>query len=319
MKPRVLSLLGVLHVLVTTLLLGCSGPFAVEDEAADSLDIGALVGSLPGTGVGDWSPAWSPCGNRIAFSHSAQDLADTSGVYLYDLGSREIRLLVEIGADHLDFSPDGQRIAYSYMNFGTGGTDVYIIEIQERSIKRVTSYEGNDSYPHWSPDGEWIAFDSNKDAIRGSWPYSLWVIRPDGTARAEITRPPEYGYDEGEMRGPDWSPDGEYLVFTVSGELELFVMKPDGSGFRQLTDNKERRQKFRNPCWSPDGRRIAWQCNSLSGERQIWVINADGTQPVRVVRGGSLPSWSQDSRYLVYVGFGENEGLNIVKVENSGQ
>jgi len=215
--------------------------------------------------------------------------------------------VTEHGAQALDYSPDGEYLAFSYMNFDGGSIDIYVLEIATGSTRSLTG-EGNDCFPAWSPDGEWIAFDSNRESDMGMW-HRLWLIRLDGSDIKLVRQPSSY---TGLMRDPDWSPDGQRLVFTDAMD-ELYIVGLDGGGFRQLTDNKYLRHGFRNPSWSPDGGRIAWECNSWSGEYQIWVINVDGSSPVRLVRGGMEPSWSPDGCFIVYADAREY-GLRVIEV-----
>ena len=96
------------------------------------------------------------------------------------------------------------------------------------------------------------------------------------------------------------SPDGRWLVFsTASPQEDLFVVRTDGSGFRQLTNDV---YKDRNPGWSPDGGQILFY-SDRSGRYEAWTIRPDGSglQPVTATRGEPVfyPLWSRDSRWLV--------------------
>ena len=104
-----------------------------------------------------------------------------------------------------------------------------------------------------------------------------------------------------QARDPQLSPDGEWLAFWEGGKQEdIFVMKTDGSGLRQLTNDV---YKDRYPRWSPDGSRIAFHSNR-AGKHDIWLINPDGSALERLTYAPApavyTPVWSPDGKRLVY-------------------
>ena len=86
------------------------------------------------------------------------------------------------------------------------------------------------------------------------------------------------------------------------GNLEIYVMDGDGRNQRRLTVNPS---VDRYPTWSPDGKKIAFvsdRNNVNKDHRQIWVIDADGKNPIRLTDGlvDSYPDWSPDGTRIVY-------------------
>jgi len=99
------------------------------------------------------------------------------------------------------------------------------------------------------------------------------------------------------------SPDGEWLAYNqTEGQTDLFVVRKDGSGMRQLTNDSFKESA---PAWSPDGKRIAFP-SSRSGKMDIWIINVDGSglQQVTDQVGDILakPQWFPDGKRLAVFG-----------------
>jgi Tol biopolymer transport system component len=101
------------------------------------------------------------------------------------------------------------------------------------------------------------------------------------------------------LRSPVPSSDGKWVTFSSGLPREdILVMRTDGSGTRQLTDDPH---SARMPVWSPDDKRIAF-CSNRSGKYEIWIINADGSglQQLTQVAGAQVvsPVWSPDGARL---------------------
>jgi len=161
---------------------------------------------------------------------------------------------------------------------------------------RLTFDPANDYGATFSPDGEFLAFISNRGGDE-----DIYLMRIQTGSVQNLTNTPSDS--EG---SPAWSPDGQQLAYVagVKGSLEIFVMNADGTDVRQLTDNPG---MDRFPAWSPDGAQIAFSTevegiNSINIE--IYVMNADGSNSCRVTNAPGIddqPSWSPDGMELVYV------------------
>jgi Tol biopolymer transport system component len=104
---------------------------------------------------------------------------------------------------------------------------------------------------------------------------------------------------------PDWSPDGERILFTTSrdGFQELYTMSPDGSNLQRLTVNEGLNDL--QGVYSPDGSMIAYSTNYSVGDAsgEIWVMNADGSSQRRLTnndRYDDQPVWSPDGTRLAF-------------------
>ena len=86
---------------------------------------------------------------------------------------------------------------------------------------------------------------------------------------------------------------------TRDGNSEIYVMDGDGRNQRRVTVNPT---DDGDPAWSPDGTKIAFVSNRNKGYIQIWVIDADGKNPIRLTDGSvdANPDWSPDGKLIAY-------------------
>jgi Tol biopolymer transport system component len=157
-------------------------------------------------------------------------------------------------------------------------TEIYTIESNGYGVRRLTNATGEDNGPAWSPDGQKIAFESDRDVPGGS--ADLYVMNADGNDQHKLTN--SAGVSEVSAA---WSPDGTRIAYWRRGEdLEsIGVINADGTGERMLTGPDE---PAADPAWSPDGEWIAyttWTDNLDSPE--IWVMRGDGSQKRKLVSG----------------------------------
>jgi TolB protein len=215
------------------------------------------------------APQWSPAGDTILFgvgTYQAFFNGFVSRIMSHDdrvEGGAQIAVVnpdgtgfreITSGANNNGFpsmAPDGKR--FVYRSFGPDGEGLRIMNIETRAVTTLTT--GYDNFPLWSPRGDRIVFSrvANGD-------YEIYTIAPDGSDVKRLTS----------ARGNDahqgWSPDGEHIVFATSrmgfkdeGAYtdapqpygELFVMRADGTGVEQLTDNQ---WEEGTPAWRPGSR-----------------------------------------------------------------
>lgn len=145
-----------------------------------------------------------------------------------------------------------------------------------QNAARLTSSPGDDDEPCFSPDGEWIVYQSRDETGKPD----LWVVPAQGGKPQRITNGPGYNCF------PSWSPGGGQIVFASDpdGEYDLFVIEDEDGNWsepRNLTNTPRVREFL--PCHSPDGQQIAFSAWEPSGYRlgdgPICVMPAEGAQP----------------------------------------
>ena len=143
----------------------------------------------------------------------------------------------------------------------------------------------------WSPDNLQIAFSRLCDGCSDS---GLYVMNADGTGLRQLF--------EKNIRGPQWSPDGQQILFTGQTYSygvwnQIFVINVDGTGLRQFHPYNGY-NSF--PVWSPDGTRISFDSDQEAG-RYIYVVNADGTEVSETfTRKSGRPVWSPDGQRIAF-------------------
>lgn len=226
-------------------------------------------------------PDWSADGTKIAYARCGLGELSNCDIWVMDDdGSNQTRLTTTPDAQETwpAWSPDGTKIAYT-SNLDDPFQDVYVMDADGSNQTRLTTMSGFDAFPEWSPDGTLIAFTSNRSALD-----DIFVMDPDGSNQTRVTRGPKI--DE----RPDWLPDGTTIVFSRNGN-DLWTVAPDGTALTQITFT-ENRSEFA-PAYSPDGTKITFNRVTNAGRIGLWIMNADGTNPVQQTFGlqDFFPDW----------------------------
>jgi eukaryotic-like serine/threonine-protein kinase len=247
----------------------------------------------------DWNPVWSPDGKYLYFASDRGGSMNLWRVPIEEntgkvLGPPEAVTTPSPYSAHLSFSRDGKRIAYAQIVRSANLQQVGFDPRREKATGqpiRITQGSRHANTPALSPDGEWLAFDS-----QGSPQDDLFVIRRDGTFLRQLTE------DIHKDRRPSWSPDGKRLAFFSdrSGKWEIWIINPDGSGLQQLTYTSH---AVINPVWSPDGTRLAYRnagsSPSIIEIRKPWREQSPVVLPsTRYFSDWFAWSWSADGQKL---------------------
>ena len=96
----------------------------------------------------------------------------------------------------IDIAPNGKTLIFDLLG------DLYVLPLQGGKAERITSGLGFDSQPMFSPNGEWIAFISDR-----SGSDNLWIARPDGSDARRLS-----DESQADMISPAWTPDSLYVV-----------------------------------------------------------------------------------------------------------
>lgn len=202
----------------------------------------------------------------------------------------------EVGVDFdPEIAPGGDFYVFSSTRHRPTA-DIYSSTIGSTAITQLTSDPAHDVMPAISPDGQRIAFASNRN---GSW--DIYLMSIDGGQAVQITN------DTAQELHPSWSPDGRTIAFCRLGETsdrwELWTIDADVPGnMTYLTYGLF-------PEWQPNGNLIMFQRSRDRGDRffSVWTIDYERGEALRPTEIASSsvaaiinPTWSWDGRYVAF-------------------
>jgi Tol biopolymer transport system component len=244
-------------------------------------------------------PHWSPHGHRIAYW--AVSVPGQKDIWTLSIsGGVPVRVTNDAAVNwNPVWSPDGN---YIYFSSDRGGsTNLWRVAVEEKSGKvlgppePITTPATDAAHISFSRDGRQLAY------VQRTYTANLHKVGFDPATQKVVGQPTAITQGSREVVQPSPSPDGQWLAFASGGKQEdISIIRTDGTGLRQLTDD---RSIYRAPCWSPDGKKIAF-FSSRSGNLEVWTINPDGSGLQQLTYEGRgrvwFPGWSPDGARLAY-------------------
>ena len=272
--------------------------------SADGEDPVKVSGALPET-LSQTGPTWSPDGRMIAFGRIVRTPLFSYELWVIPLTEKggptasPVQIELPEGGILAGWTPDnkiGLLIRTPYHNY------VYTVPVSGGKATQVSPLDGLASHPHWSPDGKRIFVRWNQGGL-GSIPR-------DG---GEVSVHPAH---EGAFKngfftiypgaGNSVSPDGKSVVFsagTATSGPNIYTIPAEGGEPKQIISGGK------YPCWSPDGRWIAYLNSEVIADKKnittILKVPAEGgeaqkitTESANVTEAGL--DWSPDGKTIVY-------------------
>ncbi|MDQ3871487.1 MAG: hypothetical protein M3301_07735 [Chloroflexota bacterium] len=215
-------------------------------------------------------------------------------IAVVDADGRDRRVLTPSGFQGQPaWAPDGDRIVFE-RDAGPGDNGLWTMHPDGSDPRRLTRNPyagaecGCDTDPAFSPDGRRISFVRVRSETSGRG--ALFVMDGNGRHPRRIT---SWRLDPGIKHA--WKPDGSQIMVSSNAHPQpgessnLYVLRPDGTGLRALTDFAGGTPNALAGSWSPDGRLIAFKSDE-SGAYQIHLMNADGSDRRRITHNLTEPS-----------------------------
>jgi len=306
------------------------------------------TGTALSVAAGLSQPQWSPDGTEIAFESqldaSGSNLVNptlASNIWRINADGTGLRpLTIDVVSGIANTSPrwslDSARIEFLSSRRADGTSNPrFVLDLWQvngdgtgliplsPSSPPVAEFDVGVSEYEWSPDGTQMVFVTDRKGTNQfgfANAADVYRVKADGTGLIDLTN--ATGLNAGSADA-HWSPDGTQIVFTSgldihgsglqNGNLNIWRVKPDGTGLTPLTQATARGADSRNPRWSPDGSEIVFEslrnvdgADAPNTALNIWKMKADGTSPMPLTRStataanSSNPLWSPDGTQIVF-------------------
>ena len=283
-----------LCLLIIFILSACQADFEMPVDTYE-LQIN-LNGSLQ-------NPAWSPDGKQVVFTRFRNGYNQgPADIFIFDFDSQEIIELVNNQADNVNlpgstWNSENHHIVFS--STISEHDEIFSIDTHNREAIpiQLTSREYQMAYePSYSPDGEWIIFESHElDTEDGG---VIMKVKLDGENQYIPLTPSNI-----DCRQPNWSPDGKHILYQAynNQQWNIWIMDADGKNHHQLTSGPGDKT---DASFSPDGQWIVFSADNPEIKfSELFIQSIFDSQAIQLTDYGiyvGAPSWSPDGNQIIF-------------------
>jgi dipeptidyl aminopeptidase/acylaminoacyl peptidase len=213
------------------------------------------------------------------------------------------------------WSPDGKRVVV--VTNLSGRDNLWLVPSDGGWPQQLTVSDQRQYRPAWSPNGSWIAYQSDYD---GNEQWDLFLVSPVNGEVVQLTRTPEVSEDTAA-----WSPDSKNLAYLVkpksSAVHEVAVFNVLSRKSRNLTTNTPENLTNDNPLWSPDGKTIAYtQSNATGRDSNVFVVDVEQATSTNLTphegeKNFAATAWSPDGKHLLITSNADNGFNNVALLD----
>ncbi len=229
---------------------------------------------------------WDAGGDAVFVDEGPNDFdaGHWTHLWLFDVASgSETRLTeVELLIDELDVSPDGERVVFvarpDNLKNHPERAELYLLEVRDRRLRRLTENRAPESRPRWSPDGSRIAYHAPDDE---SFELRNGFVRIMDVGSGERRR--LAGQSQGEIGTLTWTRDGRGLLYSEVRRTDVNLHRLDVAtgGSTVLTRVQGTLQPL---AFSRDRSRMVYSFDDFSTPPDLYAADLRAAEPVRLTR-----------------------------------
>jgi len=268
-------------------------------------------------GVGGF--IWCPDGTKIAYtatddtSKEEEKIEDKFGrfevvdgrfkrnrLWIIDTSGGKAEKILERDDLHIgsmDWSPDGTRIAFAAVPDpraeSWSKSDIYVLTLADRSVRRLVGLKGSDGSPVWSSCGRHIAFSSSMDSE--TWFHNSHICRIPAGGGDIIDLTPEFDENASPMY---WKPEGIYFSAYERGARHLFRLNAETRAVTRLTGGEG--FMLRGVSLTADGSRMAFSYTDADRYPEVYISNTANYTPKKLTDFSvQLSGWTLGSKEMI--------------------
>ncbi len=178
----------------------------------------------------------------------------SNSLFLYHPQYMSYKRITNPNSDDIQpaINPEGNQIAFSSRR--NGYWDIYILNLADASLQKVTDTPEFEGHPSWSPDGKWLVYEKYENNN-----FDIYIQALD-----QLNDPPiNLTQTSSNEFSPTWSPSGRILAYLsdADGSIDVWTADLNNSDQRFVNISNSTTIEEKSPIWNPDGTRIGWSAD----------------------------------------------------------
>jgi Tol biopolymer transport system component len=222
-----------------------------------------------------YNPQWSPDGTRVYFRWGQGDIAYVpaggGNVSVVPKTGETVRVSLPNGGNHI--SPDGTRILWAGVKVKTPGVHLWTMPVSGGEPVRLPMKPDLNSFqPRWSPDGKWIAFESERDVAGDrKLDENIFIVSSEGGEPRQLT-----SHTDCFCEMLAWSPGGDSIAYACTDQI-IRIIPARGGEARTILKAEGLTPRQNSLAWTGDGTRLIY-----SAKGRLWIVPIGGGEPTAI-------------------------------------